>query len=77
MYLSVVQCVRFCYYCPFESLLHSRVVSVGVARRMCGDDGEWVDPPDVLECQSLSFIAIETQASSVYIVIHTLSPVLA
>ncbi len=30
---------------------------------MCGDNGDWIDPPDVLECQSLEFVAIETLAS--------------
>ncbi len=37
----------------------------GVATRLCGDDGNWVDPPDVLECQSLEILSIEAEVSAV------------
>ncbi len=38
---------------------------VGMASRLCGDGGEWVDPPDVLECQSLELLSIEAEVSAV------------
>lgn len=37
--------------------------------RTCGENGEWIDPPYVLECQSLTFVAIETQASYITFIV--------
>ncbi len=32
-----------------------------MATRVCGEDGKWAGPPNVLECQSVQFIELEEQ----------------
>ncbi len=36
---------------------------VGVAIRTCGSDGNWRDPPNILQCQSTTFVDIEQQVA--------------